>query len=373
MKPVDKILVVGGGIGGLSAAIALRRRGFAVDLVEVKPDWTVYGVGIIVQCNVVRAIAQLGILDRFLDAAFSFDTVSLYRPDGGRIATIPGHRLAGPEYPANVGVSRRALHNVLVASAAELGASLRLGVTVETLDDDGDGVDVLFTDGRRGRYGLVIGADGLFSKVRGLLWGDAVRPRFTGQSVWRYNFRRRPEVDHLMSFTGPDANAGLVPLADDLMYMYVTSTEPGNPRMETARLPALMRERLASFGGLIGDLREEITDPEGVVYKPLEVVFAPEPWHRGRVVLIGDAAHATTPHLGQGAGMAIEDVLVLAEELERGGLLERVFAGYMERRLPRCRYIAETSIQIGEWEMNRVDVDRSPIVRQMVELTAQPI
>nr|WP_244434165.1 FAD-dependent monooxygenase [Azospirillum sp. B506] len=97
MKPVEKILVVGGGIGGLSAAIALRRRGFAVDLVEVKPEWTVYGVGIIVQCNVVRAIAQLGILDSFLDTAYSFDTVSIYRTDGGRIATIPGHRLAGPD------------------------------------------------------------------------------------------------------------------------------------------------------------------------------------------------------------------------------------------------------------------------------------
>lgn len=188
MSAVNKVLIVGGGIGGLCAAIALRRKGIEVDLIELKSEWTVYGVGIIQQSNVVREMARLGVLDGYLDAAYAFEDVAIYGPAGQQLARIPGQRLAGPEYPANVGISRLALHKVLSETALELGARVRLGLSVESLADQGDSVDVLFTDGSRGDYDLVVGADGLFSRVRHLLFGDSYTPRFTGQAVWRYNF-----------------------------------------------------------------------------------------------------------------------------------------------------------------------------------------
>lgn len=374
MNTVSNVLIVGGGIGGLCAAIALRRKGVAVDLVELKTEWTVYGVGIIQQSNVVREMHRLGLLDAYLDAAYAFEDVAIYTTQGEQLARIPGQRLAGPQYPANVGISRRALHKVLSETAIELGTQVRLGTSVESLEQDASGVDVLFSDGGQGRYSLVVGADGLFSRVRGLLFGDKYQPHFTGQSVWRHNFPRAAGIDHLANYQGPAGNAGLVPLADDLMYLFTTSHEPGNPWMDLASLADGLRQRLAGFGGLIGELRGQIGDSAEVVYKPLEAVFVDEPWYRGRVLLIGDAAHATTPHLGQGAGMAIEDAVVLAEELTAGGDLEDQLQRFMGRRFERCRFISEMSLLAGEKEIQRdPSFDRIGLVKQMLEVTARPI
>ena len=374
MNAVSTVLIVGGGIGGLCAAIALRRKGIEVDLVELKQEWTVYGVGIIQQSNVVREMAKLGVLDAYLDAAYAFEDVAIYAPGGQLLARIPGQRLAGPQYPANVGISRLALHKVLSETAMSLGARVRLGTSVERLEQDDSGVEVLFTDASTGRYDLVVGADGLFSKVRQLVFGDTYRPRFTGQAVWRYNFPRPQEIDHLANFQSANANAGLVPLADNLMYLFLTSYEPNNPWMDPEHLAASMRERLAGFTGLIGELREQITDSTQVVYKPMEVVFVDEPWFRNRVLLIGDAAHATTPHLGQGAGMAIEDAVVLSEELTSGGMLQAQLQRFMARRFERCKFISDSSVLAGDKEIQRDHgFDRIGLVKRMLELTAQPI
>ncbi|MDR2315088.1 MAG: FAD-dependent oxidoreductase [Pseudomonas sp.] len=374
MNSVKNVLVVGGGIGGLCAAIALRRKGISVDLVELKSEWTVYGVGIIQQSNVVREMSRLGLLDAYLDAAYAFEDVAIYTTDGQPVARIPGQRLAGPQYPANVGISRRALHKVLSDTTIELGAKVRLGTTVQSLEQDEDGVDVVLTDGTSARYDLVVGADGLYSKVREMLFGNKYMPRFTGQSVWRYNFPRLPQINHLANYQGPAGNAGLVPLSDELMYMFTTSHEPGNPWMPNDSLAAEMRQRLQGMGGLIAELREQIADNEQVVYKPLEAVFVDEPWYRGRVLIIGDAAHATTPHLGQGAGMAIEDALVLGEELTAEGDLRQQLARFMTRRFERCKYIGEKSLLAGEREMARDrDFDRIGLVKEMLEVTARPI
>ena len=374
MSEVNKILVVGGGIGGLCAAIALRREGVPVDLVEIKSDWTVYGVGIIQQSNVVREMARLGVLDRYLDAAYSFEDVGIYDLEGEPLARIPGQRLAGPQYPANVGISRLALHKVLSSTAIDLGAQIRLGLSVEAFEQDEDGVDVSFTDGSQGRYALMVGADGVYSRIRTLLFGDTYRPRFTGQAVWRYNFPRDPSIDHLASYLGPGGNAGLVPLSDNLMYMFSTSHEPENPWYPPEQLAELMRDRISNIGGLVGRLREQITESSQVVYKPMEVVFVDEPWFKGRVLLIGDAAHATTPHLGQGAGMAIEDALVLSMELTADGSMEQKLQRFMNRRFERCKFISEKSVLAGDREMARdQSFDRIGLTKQMLKLTAEPI
>lgn len=374
MNEVKKILIVGGGIGGLCAAIAFRRRGIDVDLVELKTEWTVYGVGIIQQSNVVREMARLGVLDDYLEASYAFEDVAIYNLQGQQMVRIPGQRLAGPDYPANVGVSRLALHQVLSQRAMNLGAQVTLGTTISGFEQDEEGVDVTLSNGERGRYDLVIGADGIFSKVRDMLFGQAYEPRFTGQAVWRYNFPRHPSIDHLASYQGADGNAGLVPLAGDLMYMFSTSHEPGNPWMDPSRLAETMRDRIKNVGGLVGELREQITDNSQVVYKPMEVVFVGEPWFKGRVIIIGDAAHATTPHLGQGAGMAIEDAIVLAEETSGTGTMQERLRRFMARRYERCKYIAEKSILAGDKEMERDHTfDRIGLVKEMLQRTAEPI
>jgi 2-polyprenyl-6-methoxyphenol hydroxylase-like FAD-dependent oxidoreductase len=372
----DGILVVGGGIAGLTSAIALRERGFRVEVIERDPSWSVYGVGIIQQANVVRAMAQLGVLDDYLGSAFGFDHVQMFAPDGAPIARIPSPRLADAAYPANVGIGRPALHKVLGEKAKAVGAAIRLGVTAETIADDpaASAVEVAFSDGSKGRYALVIGADGLYSTTRRALFPDAPTPEFSGQAVWRYNFPRSADVDGLQVYHGR-VGAGLVPLSASTMYMYLTSAEPTNPRFPREGLAGQMRARTAGAAPRIRALAEQITDDAAVVYKPLETLFLDGPWHAGRMVLIGDAVHASTPHLGQGAGMAIEDSLVLAEELARHGAeLETAFQAFEARRRDRCRFIVESSRAVGEFQLGKRDqLDYAALTREMFEVTSAPI
>lgn len=373
MPEVNKVLVVGGGIGGLALAVNLRDRGIEVDLAEIQTDWKVYGVGIIQQSNVVRAMAQLGLVDRYLAMSYPFDNVGIYNHEGKRLALIPGKRLAGPEYPANLGISRPALHEILTSEARKRGCNVRLGLSVDRFDQTADHVHAHFTDDSEGTYDLMVGADGVYSKMRAMLFPEAPRPRFTGQAVWRYNFPRLPEIDHLAAFHSAHGAAGLVPLSENLMYMFVTSSEPGNPWMPADQLHTIMRDRLKGFTGILAELSEQITDPTKVVYKPMETLLLPSPWFKGRVILIGDAAHSTTPHLGQGAGMAVEDAIVLGQEIQGDGSIEDALNRFMVRRFERCRYIVETSVQIGDWQLNGVKANEPAIIAEMLERTALPI
>lgn len=366
------ILVVGAGIGGLTAAIALQRRGFAVHLIEKDPAWSVYGVGIIQQGNVLRALDSLGLLDAYVGAGAGFDAVEVYAPNGMRVARVPSHRLL-PDRPANLGVSRRALQKVLGDAAVLGGAVLRLGVTVATLRDWGDGIDATFSDGSRRRFDLVVGADGVHSQLRALVMPGAPAPAYTGQAVWRYNLPRPAGLDALHAYNGP-IGAGLVPMSPTLMYMFLTTPEPDNPRHAREGLASRMRERASQCAPAIRELAQQITDDDGVVYRPLEWLLARGAWHRGRVVLLGDAVHATTPHLGQGAGMAIEDGIVLAEELAQQPGIEAALTKYHARRYERCAYIVRASLAICMGQLGQgPPVDNAKATAEMFAVTAQPI
>ncbi|MET0366311.1 MAG: FAD-dependent oxidoreductase, partial [Sphingobium sp.] len=358
--------------GGLTAAIALRAKGHAVDVIERDPDWSVYGVGIIQQSNVVRAMSDLGLLDDYLSAGVGFDAVEIFLPDGQMIARVPSPRLVEGK-PANVGIGRRALHKVLGDRVLASGASVSLGVTAEAIEDDGAGVNVRFSDGSSGRYDLLIGADGVYSQTRSGLLPEAPKPQFTGQSVWRYNFARPAGLDALQVYNGP-TGVGLVPISETLMYMYVTTPEPDNPYYARDGLAAVMRGKLARTAPAIRALAEQIVDDDAVVYRPLEGLLVEGPWHKGRVVLLGDAVHATTPHLGQGAGMAIEDSLVLADELSRHDDLDSALTAYRDRRFDRCAYIVNASLAICHGQIGRgPPVDNAKATHAMFEIVAKPI
>jgi 2-polyprenyl-6-methoxyphenol hydroxylase-like FAD-dependent oxidoreductase len=370
---LSSVLVVGGGIGGLTAAIALRRKGYPVEMIEKDPSWTVYGVGIIQQFNVVRAFASLGLVDAYMAEAYGFDFTEMYTPTGQMIAQFPTPRLAGPEYPSNAGIRRTDLQRVLATRAQELGVKVKLGVSAETLADDGNGVDVTFSDGNTGRYEIVVGADGVFSRTRTQIFPDAPKPRYTGQWVWRYNFTQPDELKCIRIYTGPSA-AGVVPLGKGLMYMFLLSREADDFRLPRQGAAAIMRDRTKAAAPQIVELAKQITDDEGVVGRPLETVFLEGDWHKGRVVLLGDAVHACTPHLAQGAGLAIEDGVVLAEELEKASSPEAAFKAFRDRRFERAKFVVVNSVRMGDSQMGKIEhVDMADLNRQSIALMAQPI
>ncbi|GGB38166.1 hypothetical protein GCM10011380_29440 [Sphingomonas metalli] len=371
MKALD-ILVIGGGIGGLTAAIALRRDGHRVTVVEKDPSWSVYGVGIIQQSNVIRAMKSLGLIDSYLGAASGFDHVEVFTPAGVCVARVPSPKLV-EGYPANVGIGRPALHRVLADRVLADGVEVLLGLTVTALAEEGDRVRVTLSDGQEREADIVVGADGVYSQTRRQLFPEAPVPDYTGQAVWRYNLPRPAGLDALQAFNGP-IGIGLVPMSADQIYMFVTTPEPAGTRYPVEGLAAAMRAKLAAAPPAVQALAEGITEDEGVVYRPLETLIVDGDWHRGRVVLLGDALHATTPHLGQGAGMAIEDSIVLAEEIARHDTPEAAFRAYRDRRYERCAYIVGASLAICRGQLGLAPpVDNATATREMFAMVSRPI
>ena len=242
-------------------------------------------------------------------------------------------------------------HQILAAASRSAGATVRLGLTVESIQQTSENALVTFTDGAQGSYDLVVGADGIGSRVRELVWGPELRPRFTGQTVWRITVPRLTEVEAIVSVQGgPNPNVGFNPVSNDLMYIFIVQNTSDKVRLPDETLPERARAQLAGYGGLVERARKHITDPAQVLMRPIEAILVPPPWFAGRVVLIGDAAHATTPHMASGACIAIEDAVVLGELLRGGGLVEDALTAFMERRFERCRMVVENSIQLGEWQ-----------------------
>jgi 2-polyprenyl-6-methoxyphenol hydroxylase-like FAD-dependent oxidoreductase len=348
MNPFERVLIVGGGIGGLTLAVALARQGLRAEVIELKPEANVLGVGIIQPGNALRALRDLGLLDKCLAEGFQIDDYVMYEAAGAYIGRMKLLRIAAPNIPAVNGLPRIALHKILTTAAEDGGTRIRLGLTLNSIASYEDRADVVLSDGSRETYDLVVGADGIRSHVREMVFGKDYAPQFTGHGVWRFTAPRLAEVDHQIMYYGVGVKAGLMPVSSEQMYLLLVTNEPDNPRMPPDQLGRLLRDRLRPFTApLVAKLRDQIKDHSHVIYGPIEEVILPPPWYRQRILLIGDAAHASGPHVSQGATMAIEDASVLAELIGRGLPGEEVLRQFMVRRYERCKFVQDTSRQVG--------------------------
>lgn len=337
----------------MAASIRLIEQGVDVTLIDRDASWSVYGNGITCSGVTYRALYNLGVGKQLVELGAPHNRLKMYDYVSGadiRDVTLP--RLMGEKMPAGGGILRPDLHNILSSRVRESGCNVRLGLTVDAIAQDDDGVDVSFSDGSTGRYDMVIGADGLFSKVRQLVFPEVPKPRYTGQASWRALFELPSEWKETATmFLAPHIKAGFVPCTPTKMYMFVLEPLPGNPRRAQETWPELLRALLAQACGRIGDIRDQIDQNTLITYRPLETVFVEGDWFKGRVVLIGDSAHATTPHLASGAGLAVEDALVLVDELASAPTMKAGLAAFMARRFERAKTIFSNSMKLGELEM----------------------
>lgn len=345
-----KVLVVGGGIAGMSAAILLRQGGAAVDLVEQDPEWRVYGAGITITGPTLRALRAVGVLDEVLAQGASWSGGKVFTQDGTLITELSTTPVEAG-IPATGGVMRPVLHAVLSSHTRAAGVRVRLGVTVEDLRQSAGKVEVTTTDGEQATYDLVVGADGIFSSVRKMIFPEAPEPSFTGQACWRLLARRPEGFDRSLFYMGGDRKIGFNPVSATHMYMFLLERSPDDPWIEPADQPKRLHALMEGFGGIVPEIRQGVLANDSINYRPLKILLKDRPWRRGRVVLIGDAVHATTPHLASGAGMAVEDAVVLAQELDRAPVEEALDA-FTERRFERCRMVVENSVRLGQLEMS---------------------
>src|SRR3954471_21503655 len=350
MHDIKKVLVIGAGIGGLGAGAALASRGVDVEILEIKPEANVYGVGINQPANSLRALKALGVLDQVREVGFAWDTTTFNDHCGNLIVSVPSG-LGGDDVPPNTGLTRRDLHNILIGAAERAGATITYGTTVDEMHDNG-AAQVRLSDGREEEVDLVVTFDGINSAQRKRLFGDQYDPVYTGYGVWRVTVPRPDEITYGALYQSPGAKAGHIPLSDELMYLLLVPPDPHHARFDKSRHVDMLRERLAPFDGIVGDIRENLKESDDVVYSPLSEVMLPAPWFKGRVLLCGDAAHACTPHITQGAAMALEDAVVLPEELlTTDRPLAARLQSFAERRYPRAKFVQDVSRGILNAEM----------------------
>jgi 2-polyprenyl-6-methoxyphenol hydroxylase-like FAD-dependent oxidoreductase len=344
-----RVLIVGAGIAGCCAAIALARIGWAVTLIEKQSAWQFQSSGIFVYSNGLAQFRALGVMDEMVTAGFPIaDGRNVYlNPDGSPfLETFYPARFEGNEQVPILGIRRADMHRVLSRHLGELGVELRLGCTVEQLDNLPARVDAQLSDGSRIVCDLLLGADGIRSRVRQLLWPD-IEPRYSGFGVWRSVHQRPADLADKIMMMAPGLRLGIMPISQSQLYLFGTVPEPAGAWFAREDWADLMRSRFSVFRGPAAQFLDQLTAQSEVLYTAVEEVVMAGPWHHHRVLLIGDAAHASTPFMGQGGAMAVQDAVVLGRLLASGLPLDSALARFSEARPPICRFVQEVSRQVG--------------------------
>jgi 2-polyprenyl-6-methoxyphenol hydroxylase-like FAD-dependent oxidoreductase len=350
---IRRILVVGGGVGGLTAATSFARRGVEVVLIERRPAFDIPGVGLGQPANALRVYDALGVLDQVLATGFSYDRMWLF--DAQRQPIVEHKFLMGDaRVPAFCALSRLQLHEVLLGAAERAGVKVRLGTTADEIHNNGDQVAVRFPTGEHDSFDLLAGFDGIRSSTRLHVSGTAFSPRPSGFGAWRVQAPRPDDVRGMEFLQGIGSKTGAMPLSNNIMYLFHIRPEAPGASFEGQDQVTLFRERLAQYGGYVPAISASLTSESDIVYSPIEPLLLPWPWFRKRVVLGGDAAHTFAPHLTQGAAMAAEDGWVLAREVMNNDVsLENRLMRYSMKRYPRCAFVYTFS---GQWLLDEQSV-----------------
>ncbi|GGN64438.1 hypothetical protein GCM10011579_033820 [Streptomyces albiflavescens] len=365
------VLVVGGGASGNAVTILLRRAGIAVDLIEAQPDWNATtGSGITLQGNALRVLRELDVWEQVNADGFPFGSLGVTAPDGTALFVSDDIRTGGDDLPATVGMQRPRLQQILIDAVRASGATVRLGTTAAALEQGSDGVFVRFSDGTENRYDLVIAADGINSATRAAI-GITEKPEPTGMAIWRTPAPRPEGVTRTdLSYGGQAYIAGYCPTSENTIYAYVVEACRDRASIDPATYADEMRRLAQGYGGFWPEITEHITDPAKVNYTWFDQLLVEGSWHRGRIVLIGDAAHCCPPTLAQGAAMSLEDASVLSELLISGRPWDdELFQEYYERRIPRVQAVVEASVQLGQWQLDGVrDADVPGLIGRTMSL-----
>lgn len=376
MTAVRKVAVAGAGVTGLAAAIQLAKAGVHVDLYEAKPELSALGSGISLQGNALRVFDALGAWDDIRAAGYPFEGLNLRAPgpDAPIVAELPDVKTGGPDYPAAMGMPRPALAQILLAHAQRAGVNLRFGTKVTAIDERESGVEVSVDGESAGEYDLLIGADGLHSTVRDLIGIDE-KPQPTGMGIWR-TFVSRPADVHRseLYYGGPVYIAGYTPTGDDTMYAFLVEKAQDRFGVSDEEATRIMLDESRAYGGPWNSIRADLEKGAHANYTWFTKHVVTAPWNRGRVVIIGDAAHSCPPTIAQGAAQGLEDAFVLTELLVgRDAVDQTLWDEFHARRLPRATAVVAASVQLGQWQIDGDrDADAGGLIFGIAQKMAEP-
>jgi 2-polyprenyl-6-methoxyphenol hydroxylase-like FAD-dependent oxidoreductase len=367
MACVSNALIVGGGIAGLSAALALARIGLPCDVLEIAD--APLGASLGLTGRAIQALDELGVYDDCRATARVFmpgETLTSLHDAAGNLLSPAPTRPNLPGIKDGLGVYRPVFLDILADHARRHGVVIRQGVTAEAIEDGTDNVAVTVSNGERRRYDIVIGADGIGSRTRSLIFPDAPAPAYAGHISIRW-MAPAPPVAGEAFYLCPMGRVGFYYLPAQGM-VYVPAVVPMSEwrRFTDGEIHALLARLLDSYTApAMVELRRRLTPDAKLIGRPFEWILVPEPWHRGRTILIGDAAHATTANMGQGGGMAIEDSVVLGQCIRDASTLTDAFGNFMRRRFARVKTVVESSV-----ELSKLDAAKAPPTEYVRFLTA---
>lgn len=336
-----RAVVVGAGIAGLTAAVALRRCGWQVEVLEKTTEVGPAGSGLSLWPNGLRGLDTVGVGAAVREQALSATEAGMRDPSGRWLARTDVSAIRD-RYGDLVMIHRTDLFDILRGALGD--EPLRLGAAVDSVDITDDGVRVRHSLGTS-EADLVVGADGINSMVRTLHWPHAAPPAYAGYTAWRSIVRPRTPVTAGGETVGRGDRFGIAPLRDGRVYFYGSATVPagsGSPGGELAEL----RRRFAGWHDPIPDLLAA-TDPATLLRHDIYELPRLGSYVRGPVALLGDAAHAMTPNLGQGANLAIEDAVTVAALLDQHRDIPAALAEYNRVRRARVEPLQRLSRRMG--------------------------
>ena len=333
-----RVLIVGGGIAGLSLALALEKRGIESDVVEQRPTPPSYGTGLYLPANAVRAIAHLGLLDPVREKAVHIENQRILDQHGRLLSDT--HT---PAFWASCGpclsLPHATLHRILGDALRHV--KIRAGMSIKDIRQSNGSCSVDFTDGTSAEYDVVVGADGIDSHVRTIAF-PGVNPVYGETVCWRFITRNTSGVRAWSAMLGNGSTLLAIPVTAEDVYVYADKTLPGSFDPQTARSANLV-EHFQGFASPVFPLVEQASGDTRIHAGRIGQVTM-DHWVRGRIVLMGDAAHASSPSMAEGAGMAMEDALVLAEMLALNQNAETALSLYEQRRQPRVRWVQQQCV-----------------------------
>jgi FAD-dependent urate hydroxylase len=354
---MKKITIIGGGIGGLTAAIALQQRGFDVTVYEAAPDIKAIGAGLWVAPNAINVFERLGIADKIKNAGNQLVTSCLGDHKGNALTTVDFSKIAAKYKNGTTTIHRGTLQNILLNAVKPntVKTNYRLK-SIENAENTEGGIIVHFENGETIETDILIGADGIHSVVRKHLFGD-IPLRYSGQTCWRGIAKmqmQNPKHTAELWGTKGGLRAAYTQVNAEEVYWYIT--------LKTGKGTKIPPQEVQSYlTNLVSEFNSEIqiaiinTDNQHIIQSDLFDIKPLPQWYRGNIVLLGDAAHATTPNLGQGACQAIEDAYYLAACLSENPsrllrdvpLVLEAFSAYQAKRKPKADFVIKTSYQLG--------------------------
>jgi 2-polyprenyl-6-methoxyphenol hydroxylase-like FAD-dependent oxidoreductase len=371
---IKRVCVVGAGLVGLACSLAASARGLRVDLLDEAEAPSALPAHVEVVPSMLRDLVALGVGDECVREGFAYGGIDMIDRQGQLLERLPTERLAGARYPAAIGIGHGTLHRVLERAAVARGVQVRRGERVVAVESQGKHASLRLASGESLPTDLVLLAVGASAPLRASVLAGAGSAGPVGQAWW-YTLARRPvDLDRpCIAIGGEGRKVVIVPVRADMAGLALVEPAPTLAITAPDKVAAHVRKAIGAFAPRVRDLIRQLGDDLPFALRPARAGLLPPPWNRGRVIVVGECAHALPPHFGQAAAQAIEDAVVLGDLLDTAGDRTALGAMFSERRIPRVRLVHELTTKAAGWDLHPDGATNlRELMQSLARTTAQP-